>query len=102
MPAELKLRQTTAAQRAEAPARQVFDTAVDADGAIWLATADGLFRRAPAIWETRGLPPPERTARAPSSTEADALWATTSLTARNGDLWFGGTNQIAWRHRNYW
>ena len=34
----------------EVPARQFFDLAVEPGGAFWLATSDGLFRYAPALW----------------------------------------------------
>ena len=93
---------------------RVFDLAIEADGALWLATADGLFRRAPAIWETVSA------SAAPTANESSGLekilhrtgesqdpeiaavnWKT-GLVARNGDAWLGGANAIAWRHKNAW
>jgi signal transduction histidine kinase len=36
----------------ELSARRYFDVAAEPGGAVWLATSDGLFRYAPALWQT--------------------------------------------------
>ena len=42
-------------QNEEIYARQFFDVAVEPGGAFWLATSDGLFRYAPALWRKPAL-----------------------------------------------
>ncbi|MBC8096631.1 MAG: hypothetical protein H7Y43_12550 [Akkermansiaceae bacterium] len=98
------------------PALQVFDTALEPGGALWLATSAGLLRRAPQLWQPERQSPtrpaPERAASISADQTIDALPALPEeiarqgpwksfLTARNGDLWLGGAN-VAWRHRDDW
>lgn len=49
---ELEDDRTEATACDDVPVRRIFDVAVAPDGAFWLATANGLFRHAPALWET--------------------------------------------------
>ena len=97
------------------PVSQVLGIAVEPGGATWLATADGLFRRGPEIWEPvpRGRELPQETAGAvtriqpgmavPAGGPPDSttIWLT-SFIARNGDVWLGATNEIAWQRRGVW
>lgn len=93
---------------------RILDVATEADGVLWLATSAGLIRRAPAIWEAApGLGAPgaadrsivetirRRAGAALDDEVAQGVW-TCGLVARNGDFWLGGTNVIAWLHKNTW
>ena len=49
---ELSDDQPDATANDDVPLRRIFDVAVDPGGVFWLATANGLFRHAPALWTT--------------------------------------------------
>jgi len=117
-PAELKPVPSDLLLREEFSNRRILDTALEPDGALWVATSDGLFRQSPAIWESADRQSPDRpgptlatTVRADPETDAPSVvpdelapraeW-TARLVARNGDLWLGGANEIAWRRKNAW
>jgi len=94
-------------------ARHIFDVAVEPQGAFWLATSDGLFRNAAAIWKSKLIPDeslPTQTNREATSLLKLSLpehiarldeWRTHLIT-RNGDLWLAGANDMAWRHQDAW
>ncbi len=86
--------------------RHVFDQQTEPGGAEWFATADGLFRQMRELWEPAERAPSYPAAATlppalPPGLRAHAEWKT-HFTAKNGDLWLGGTNEIAWRHQNVW
>jgi signal transduction histidine kinase len=84
---------------------------LSADGRVtWLATSAGLARSAPTIWEPapsqlKLLPvepsPAISNLTIPEEISGLARWVI-SFTARNGDLWLGGGNHIAWQHNQGW
>jgi signal transduction histidine kinase len=107
-PPELKEKEAASTVRSDLSAHQVFDVAVETDDVAWFATADGLFRRAPAIWEvTVRTVTSQSRARTivpsglPDEIAKHADWQT-SFSTRNGDLWLGAARDIAWRHKNSW
>lgn len=90
----------------ELSVRKIYDTVVEPDGTIWAATSDGLFRRAPQIWEEvkNAAPPDDQKPTPPALPDEIARrnqW-TSFHVARNGDLWLGSANEIAWRHQESW
>ena len=109
-PAEWLARQVETPSSDELSVRRIFDVAQDHDGVLWVATSDGLFRRAPMIWETvadSSSPRPESRAaiKLPTDLPDDIAkiggWQS-ALNARNGDVWLGSTWAMAWRHENSW
>lgn len=62
----------------EIPIRQIFDVAVEPGGAFWLATSDGLFRRARTLWRKLENAEPFQNSSQPSLV---------SFQSRKGDLW---------------
>ena len=117
VPPELKARQPAAISPDEISVRRIFDVAVEPDGTLWLATSDGLFRRAPAIWEPAERRSPNRPVGdqvqeraepvlgAPSALPDEIKPLTewkTHFNAQNGDVWLGGARGIAWRHQDAW
>jgi len=90
----------------ELSVRKIYDTVVQTDGVIWVATSDGLFRRAPQLWEAESTVPAHANQNAltptlPDSISRRAKWQAFH-TARNGDLWLGSASEIAWRHEDTW
>ena len=90
----------------ELSVRKIYDVVVQPDGVIWVATSDGLFRRAPQLWEAERsaasrtnqiLPRPAL----PDHVDRRAEW-NLFHPARNGDLWLARANEIAWRHQESW
>ena len=106
--------------------RRVFDQQTEPSGAAWFATSDGLFRQTRELWEAIDGREPGRwsssfslsgstlkrelqrvdsaivaTPDVPSGIRSLTQWRT-RFTAKNGDVWLGGDNQIAWRHQNVW
>lgn len=86
--------------------RKIYDIKVEPDGTTWVATSDGLFRRAPQLWEMDRtsafpVPPAVPIAALPKEVARRHGW-TSSYTAKNGDLWLGSPNEIAWRHQDAW
>ncbi|TAK94438.1 MAG: hypothetical protein EPO07_16710, partial [Verrucomicrobia bacterium] len=119
-PVELQLRRDALTDLAELNRERILDAAVDADNALWVATANGLFRRTTPLWqsavesdvppggqradlkkilETSRANPDGRTPDAAISAHTD--WSA-ALIARNGDFWLGGASDIAWRHKDSW
>ena len=112
VPAEIRENQLAAISPEELSVRRIFDAAMEPGGTLWLATSDGLFRRAPAVWQTEVAlggerPPPEATEPPapamvlPPDIAGRGEWPT-RFRAQNGDLWLGGRREIAWRHQNSW
>lgn len=101
----------------EISVRKIFDVTVESRGVVWLATSDGLFRRAPQIWETerrstdrldsgmanrqRANPGTETPPAVPVEVSSRGPWKS-FLGTRDGDLWLGGPNEIAWRRQGTW
>lgn len=101
----------------ELSVRKVFEVVVESGGALWVATSEGLFRRAPQLWTTTQPASVRSSSKAaarpaseldaavlrdlPESVSSRGPWRV-SLLARNGDLWLGGGYEIAWRHRDAW
>jgi len=90
----------------ELSVRKIYDVQVEPDGTTWVATSDGLFRRAPQLWEldrTNTLPaqPTVPAPAVPAEVAQRHRWISRYL-AKNGDLWLGSTNEIAWRHQDSW
>jgi signal transduction histidine kinase len=115
----------------EIPARRICDFAIDPGGAVWLATTEGLFRKAPGLWAAvefdempvelkhyRGrawnLRQDGRASRDwiagfPELKSRDTIppvvlsnkWDA-FLKSRKGDLWLGGPHLIAWFRHNAW
>ena len=106
--------------------RRVFDQQSEPGGATWFATSDGLFRQTRELWQAteshgsegwsssfslsgntlkRELQRADSEIGAPSDVpdgiKSLTKWKT-RLTAKNGDIWLGGANEIAWRHQNVW
>lgn len=94
-------------RREELRAHAITGAAVEAGGAFWLATDQGLFRHLPTLWQTEPMPPraaaamPRPPATIPDELGPHSQW-TAFLTARYGDLWLGGGPDVAWRHRGEW
>lgn len=118
LPPELAKQQPGLIPPAELSVREVFDLAIEPSGAFWLATAGGLFRHATAIWQAMERPslnePELNPAPAsrfdsrpgfprtlPEEIAKHTEWKT-FLAAKLGDLWLGGANDVAWRHRDAW
>ncbi len=109
-PAQWLARQIEPPSPDELSVRRIFDVAVDRDGVEWVGTSDGLFRRAPMIWEptvrsTSPLPESKLDIRLPPDLPDDLAglggWQST-ITTRNGDVWLGSTQVLAWRHQSSW
>lgn len=115
-PPEFELRHPRELDESAVPGRAVRDSAVDSSGAWWQATDQGLFRRGPEIWEpmknaapsvanstdpfaSRNLPAGDPFAGGPP--DSSTVWQT-AFTVRNGDVWLGATNEIAWRRGGVW
>lgn len=90
----------------ELAVRKIYETLVEPDGTTWATTSDGLFRRAPQIWEE------VKDAALPADTKPDSpalpdevarrhKW-TSFHVARNGDYWLGSAQEIAWQHQDSW
>jgi signal transduction histidine kinase/sugar lactone lactonase YvrE len=90
----------------ELSVRKIYDVVVQPDGVIWVATSDGLFRRAPQIWEAERTVPSRTNQNIPPPGLTDQMRRRANWnlfhTARNGDLWVGSANEIAWRHQESW
>ncbi len=105
---------------------RIFDAAAEPGGTFWLATANGLFRHAPAIWDAAAPPRsflpgqngadlasilegirenPGRVSLSDTGADGAVIargnW-NTFLNGQNGDLWLGGASEIAWRHGGLW
>jgi len=85
------------------------------DNTEWRATASGLLRRAPEIWQPgsrTGVRPVQLSSQQtnvldisnlpPNRADAGPSAWPVRFTARNGDLWLGGVREIAWQHRDAW
>ncbi len=108
------------------PIRRVFDQQHDPGGAAWFATSDGLFRQTRELWEAIDERESARwssnisllgnstkrerqsadsqiiaTPDVPDGIKSLTKWKT-HFDAKNGDVWLGGDNQIAWRHQSVW
>ncbi len=89
--------------------RRLFDQQSEPGGAAWFATSDGLFRQTRELWQTTiesGFQSGEKNmdvskVMGNSAAYPPGKWKS-FLTAKNGDIWLGGDNQIAWRHQNVW
>ena len=89
--------------------RRIFDQQTELSGATWFATSDGLFRQTRELWQAAIQPgfqlggKIDGVSKALEKSEAypPGKWKS-FLTAKNGDIWLGGDNQIAWRHQNIW
>ncbi|HEX5218221.1 MAG TPA: ATP-binding protein [Verrucomicrobiae bacterium] len=106
VPPEIQGTQVELPSADELSVRKIYDTLVQPDGVIWVATSDGLFRRAPQIWEPESTLPsrtnqPMPRPALPDHVERRANW-NVFHTTRSGDLWLGSANEIAWRHENSW
>lgn len=108
LPPELHPPKIAAPSPDEISVRKIYDVAVQPDGVIWVATSDGLYRRAPQLWEpvqrTVEIPSPPKTPglpKLPGEIAARATWHAIH-TARNGDLWLASFHEIAWRHQESW
>ncbi len=90
----------------ELSVRKIYDVTTDPDGVLWVATSDGLFRRAPQIWEVERIPRAQTNEAAVAPTLPDPIARRSQWhlfhKARNGDLWLGSTNEIAWQHQESW
>jgi signal transduction histidine kinase len=83
--------------------------AVGLDGVMWIATQRGLLRCAPAPWQPTShsfgedFETKKETEKPPIPAELahHGTWVS-SLFARNGDAWLGGTDGIAWRRKDSW
>ncbi|MFO1513706.1 MAG: ATP-binding protein [Verrucomicrobiota bacterium] len=105
-PPEVLIKQVEPPSPDEISVRKIYDVAVEPDGAIWVATSDGLYRRAPQIWETEHTARPwtnEAVSRPtlPEQIARRGIWHS-FYTARNGDLWLGSANELAWQHQGSW
>ena len=73
---ELSDDQSDATANDDVPLRRIFDVAVDRGGVFWLATANGLFRHAPALWTT------------PRAARDLSLFVPALAEDTEGNLWF--------------
>jgi signal transduction histidine kinase len=65
----------TPVETEEVSAREYYDVAVEPSGAFWLATSDGLFRYAPALWrQPRALRGIESLIHGLTADREDRLW----------------------------
>ncbi len=88
--------------------RRVFDVQAEPGGAVWFATSDGLFRQSGELWEAAVAPAVRMspsmsgvTFDVPEGIKSHTDWKT-RFDTKNGDIWLGGANEIAWRHQNTW
>ncbi len=88
--------------------RRISDVQAESGGAVWFATSDGLFRQGGELWEAAATPtgflprpPSVTTSDVPEGIKSHTVWKT-RFDTKNGDIWLGGANEIAWRHQNIW